>query len=365
MVKSITNLKSGAGGNHNCLRDNTEWKNGERMELKVRGRGQPPLREWDNTYTEWKNRMNLEWVKGREQPLLLERMGDTHKKRTREYEVSLPHRTPCCGADCHPKGLSHSGDHYDEAVDCLKSHYDAPPLKDGSSKELRRLHDTIKQHLHALESSQHNLPGTFITSIIELKLDVDTMFKWQKHTQTMTDVPPYKDLLDFIDLRAQASETSLQIRKLSRMNPLGDLQVPAELLLPSQPTPNPPTFSVLFVQMRSTLCMLVLSSSRCHMKAKSQFWRKIICAWIASTLVILSNNANLSTNVENAKKPIIPCYNTRERANTTARICSTSMVKSGCWSLWSPGTYPSGSVRLLQQLYWGVEHNQSQHSMYQ
>ena len=35
------------------------------------------------------------------------------------------------------------------------------------------------------------------------------MFEWQKHTQTKTDVPPYKDLLDFIALKAQASETSL------------------------------------------------------------------------------------------------------------------------------------------------------------
>ena len=76
------------------------------------------------------------------------------------------------------EGLSRSGDHYDEAVDCLKSRYDrprllqrthvrmiidAPPLKDGNGKELRRLHDTIKQHLRALENSDHGLPGTFIT----------------------------------------------------------------------------------------------------------------------------------------------------------------------------------------------------------
>ena len=125
-------------------------------------------------------------------------------------------------------GLSRSGDHYNEAVECLRSRYDrprlihrthvrmiidSPPLKDGSGKELRRLHDTIKQHLRALESSEHDLPGTFITSIIELKLDTDTMFEWQKHTQTKTDVPPYQDLLNFIDLRAQASETSLSSSK--------------------------------------------------------------------------------------------------------------------------------------------------------
>ena len=35
------------------------------------------------------------------------------------------------------------------------------------------------------------------------------MFEWQKHSQTKADVPDYQDLLDFIDLRAQASETSI------------------------------------------------------------------------------------------------------------------------------------------------------------
>ena len=36
------------------------------------------------------------------------------------------------------------------------------------------------------------------------------MFEWQKHSQDkVEDVPCYQDLLDFIDLRAQASETSL------------------------------------------------------------------------------------------------------------------------------------------------------------
>ena len=92
------------------------------------------------------------------------------------------------------KCLSHSGEHYSEAVKCLISHYDrprlihqthvkmileAPALKEGTGKELRRLHDT------------------------------NTMFEWQKHSQSSTAVPHYQDLLEFINLRAQASETSI------------------------------------------------------------------------------------------------------------------------------------------------------------
>ncbi len=35
------------------------------------------------------------------------------------------------------------------------------------------------------------------------------MFEWQKYSQRHVDVPPYKELLEFLNLRAQASETSV------------------------------------------------------------------------------------------------------------------------------------------------------------
>lgn len=49
---------------------------------------------------------------------------------------------------------------------------------------------------------------SFVTSIIELKFDPTTLFEWQKHSQEkVDDIPHYQDCLDFIDLRAQASES--------------------------------------------------------------------------------------------------------------------------------------------------------------
>ena len=122
------------------------------------------------------------------------------------------------------EGLSRSGDHYDEAITCLKTRYDRPrlihqahvrkiieipSLKDGSGKELRRLHDTAQQHLRALKALGHDPSGSFITSLLELKLDVNTMFEWQRHSQASADVPHFKHLLEFINLRAQASEASV------------------------------------------------------------------------------------------------------------------------------------------------------------
>lgn len=90
------------------------------------------------------------------------------------------------------EGLSRSGEHYTEAIECLQSRYDRPRLihqthvrmiieasglKDGNGKEIRRLHDTVQQHLRALKAMGHDPPGSFITSVLELKLDTDTMFE--------------------------------------------------------------------------------------------------------------------------------------------------------------------------------------------
>ena len=132
------------------------------------------------------------------------------------------------------EALSHSGDNYEEAVECLKSRYDrprliqrthvqlivdAPCMKEGSGKELRALHDTVQQHVRALKTLGCDLPGKFITSMIELKLDVDTLFEWQKHSQSSAEVPPYQDLLNFLDLRAQASEASGVKKTFRHENP--------------------------------------------------------------------------------------------------------------------------------------------------
>ena len=86
---------------------------------------------------------------------------------------------------------------------------ETPALKDGTSKELRRLHDTAQQHLHALKAMGYEPPGLFVTSLLELKLDTNTMFEWQRHSQESADVPHFSKLLEFLNLRAQASETSV------------------------------------------------------------------------------------------------------------------------------------------------------------
>ena len=50
---------------------------------------------------------------------------------------------------------------------------DTPSLKDGSRKELHRLHYMLQQHLRALTTMKYESDPSFITSLIEIKLDED------------------------------------------------------------------------------------------------------------------------------------------------------------------------------------------------
>ena len=132
------------------------------------------------------------------------------------------------------EGLTKSGEHYNEAVQCLKTRYDrprmvhqahvrriveAPSLKDGTGKELRTLHDTVVQHLRALKALGHEPSKQFITSLLELKLDPTTMFEWQRHSQEHSEVPDCDVLLSFIDLRAQAAEATVPDKKHKSNHP--------------------------------------------------------------------------------------------------------------------------------------------------
>ena len=119
-------------------------------------------------------------------------------------------------------GLSQTAKNYEEAIKCLQERYDrprlihqahvraiieAPSLKDGNGRELRRLHDIANQHMRAIKAMEYS-PWTFVTSILELKLDQTTMFEWQKHSQGSKEVPDFNELLEFLDLRARATENA-------------------------------------------------------------------------------------------------------------------------------------------------------------
>ena len=147
------------------------------------------------------------------------------------------------------EGLSSSGDQYQEAIDCLKKRFDrprlihqahvsaimeAPALKHGNGRELRKLHDTVNQHLRALKSMDCEPSGKFITSVLELKLDSKTTFELQRNSQDSMQVPHYSELLDFLNLRAQAAESTYTDdpeTRLSDGNPWSKRQIHVCILL--------------------------------------------------------------------------------------------------------------------------------------
>ena len=90
----------------------------------------------------------------------------------------------------------------DSPEPCLQD----PVLKEGTGYEFCRLHDTVQQHLRALKAMAYEPSGPFIMSVLELKLDSNTCFEWQKFSQDMSEVLHFEKLLEFLDLRTQASE---------------------------------------------------------------------------------------------------------------------------------------------------------------
>ena len=114
-------------------------------------------------------------------------------------------------------GLTKSSDHYDEAIKCLQERYEMPRLihqthvrRIVACKEIRVLHDLVVQHRRALKSLGHE------PSLLEMKLDSTTMFEWQRHSQEHTDIPDYQELLDFLNLRAQASEAASERKHVAK-----------------------------------------------------------------------------------------------------------------------------------------------------
>ena len=131
------------------------------------------------------------------------------------------------------EGLSRSGEFYSEAIENLCARFDrprlihqthvkmiidAPTLKDGNGKEIHSLHDTVQHHLRAIKALGNEPFGPFITSMFELKLDTNTAFEWHKHSHDFEEVPHYTKLLEFLNLRAQASEAPISESKRSSRN---------------------------------------------------------------------------------------------------------------------------------------------------
>ena len=134
------------------------------------------------------------------------------------------------------EGIDATAEAYPEAIEALKARFDRPEvihrahvrslvkakyLKDGSPSELRNLYDTFQHHLRSLKALKKLNFGQFITALGKSKLNTTTMIEWQKFTQGETDVPDYEKFLQFLDLRAKATELTSQQKRYSPFNDKG------------------------------------------------------------------------------------------------------------------------------------------------
>ena len=126
------------------------------------------------------------------------------------------------------EGMSHYGDQYLEAMECLNGHYnrphlihqahvcsimDAPPLNNGMGLGRNYVGSTTSNSRfdHTKLRSVNQTPHLLL---IILRFDNDILFEWQRHTQIkVDDIPHYSDILKFIDPRGRASETTISTKK--------------------------------------------------------------------------------------------------------------------------------------------------------
>ena len=67
-------------------------------------------------------------------------------------------------------------------------------MKANNDKELRKLHNVCKQHIRAIQLSDHFDVETFMTIAIELKMDEATRLKRMEHSNNSQKTPPYSEL---------------------------------------------------------------------------------------------------------------------------------------------------------------------------
>ena len=93
-------------------------------------------------------------------------------------------------------------------------------LKEGNRRELRRLYDVLLQHYQTIKAmDQDNFGGMLLMAMIALKVGPTTctMRDRQRSSREHKEVPPFADLLDFIDL--QVSDTENSVRDVVEKHP--------------------------------------------------------------------------------------------------------------------------------------------------
>ena len=86
-------------------------------------------------------------------------------------------------------------------------------MKADNGKELQSLYDLWNQHIRAIKAFNTYNIDTFLTAIMEQKLEVATKLKWMGHSNESKTTSPCTDLLRFMHLQDQHLESAPFERK--------------------------------------------------------------------------------------------------------------------------------------------------------
>ena len=126
------------------------------------------------------------------------------------------------------QGLSLTGEHYEEAIDCLLQKYDRPRLlhlnhvkafealassMSQSSNSMGKLYEQALSHWRAVKLHKIDSLSTFLTGLFELHMTSDYRNEWRKEFNKEDSIPEFDQLLDFMQHRARAAESIYSVQR--------------------------------------------------------------------------------------------------------------------------------------------------------
>jgi hypothetical protein len=126
------------------------------------------------------------------------------------------------------KGLSLTGEHYEEAVSCLLQKYDRPRLlhlshvkafetlansMSQASTDVGKVYEQALSHWRALKLLKTESLSTFLTGLFELHMTSDYRNEWRKEFNEEGSTPEFDQLLEFMQCRARAAESIYPLQR--------------------------------------------------------------------------------------------------------------------------------------------------------
>ena len=83
-----------------------------------------------------------------------------------------------------------------------------PIMKANNGKERRKFYGVCAQHIRAIEPSNHFSLDTFLTIVMELKMNEVTTLNWMEYSNDSYTTPQYSEFSKFLETQARHLESA-------------------------------------------------------------------------------------------------------------------------------------------------------------